>query len=168
MGNPIKRAWNSLVDFITGGQTPTQSEGPALKDGDSYRNAIIIDKGKQHLYSYDSSGRLVFHTPVSTGKNPGNKTVEGDNKTPVGKFNISRYEDYRDPKVFGSPHFWRLRGTGFSGIGIHGDAGQPHRIGQPASHGCIRMPTDSIPSFQKKAKPFEGQTVYILDEQGKY
>jgi murein L,D-transpeptidase YafK len=32
---------------------------------------------------------LVFHTPVSTGKNKGNKTQENDWRTPVGKFAIS-------------------------------------------------------------------------------
>jgi hypothetical protein len=30
------------------------------------------------------------------------------------------------------------------------------------------MPCDSIAPFQKKAKPYAGQTVYILDENGKY
>lgn len=141
---------------------------PELNEGDSYNNAIIVDKGRQHLYSYDAKGNLVFHTPVSTGANFGNKEKEGDYKTPVGKFNISKYEPNRDKKVFGAPNFWRLRTPGHTGIGIHGDAGHPELIGLPASHGCIRIPTDSINSFQKKGKPFAGQTVYILDEFGNY
>lgn len=141
---------------------------PQLNGGDSYKDAIIIDKSKQHLYSYDKKGNLVFHTPVSTGKNKGNKTQENDWRTPVGKFAISQFEPNRDPKIFGAPEFWRLRGTGFKGIGIHGDAGHPDKIGKPASHGCVRMPCDSIASFKKKAKPYAGQTVYILDENGKY
>jgi hypothetical protein len=26
---------------------------PELKEGDSYNNSIVIDKDRQHLYSYD-------------------------------------------------------------------------------------------------------------------
>jgi murein L,D-transpeptidase YafK len=86
---------------------------PEMNEGDTYKNSIVIDKERQHLYTYDKDGKLIFHTPVSTGYNRGDKTKKGDWKTPVGKFNISRYEDYRDPKVFGAPYFWRLGGTGF-------------------------------------------------------
>ena len=141
---------------------------PDMNEGDSYNNSIIIDKGRQHMYAYDKNGNLVFYTPVSTGANLGNKSKENDSKTPVGKFAISKFESNRDPKIFGAPEFWRLRGTGFIGIGIHGDAGHPEQIGQPASHGCVRIPCDSIQSFQKKVKPYAGQTVYILDEFGNY
>lgn len=141
---------------------------PVLNEGDSYKNAIIIDKGNQHLYSYDENGKMVFNTPVSTGRNSGNKQKDGDYKTPTGKFSISRFEGNRDSKIFGAPEFWRLKTPGFSGFGIHGDAGYPELIGQPASHGCVRMPCDSIDSFQKKVNPKAGQTVYILDENGKY
>lgn len=141
---------------------------PDMNDKDSYNNAIVINKGRQHMYVYDKNGKLVFNSPVSTGANIGNKEKEGDSKTPVGKFAISTYEPNRDPKIFGAPQFWRLRGTNFQGIGIHGDARHPDKIGTPASHGCIRMPSDSIPSFQAKAKPYPGQTVYILDERGNY
>ena len=141
---------------------------PHLNEGDSYKNAIIIDKGRQHLFSYDENGKMVFNTPVSTGKNPGPKQKDGDYRTPTGKFSISRFEGNRDPKIFGAPEFWRLNTPGFSGFGIHGDAGYPELIGQPASHGCVRMPCDSIASFQQKANPHAGQTVYILDENGKY
>lgn len=141
---------------------------PRLKNNDSYNNSIVVDKSRQHLYSYDKNGKLIFHTPVSTGINSGNKTKEGDSKTPVGKFAISQHEPDRDPRIFGNPNFWRLRDTGFTGIGIHGDAGHPDLIGLPASHGCVRMPNDSIQSFKLKGKPKVGQTVYILDEFGNY
>lgn len=161
------RDWFEQFMSWFGGSDPKEYI-PQLKKGDSYKNSIIIDKGSQHLYSYDKSGKLTFHTPVSTGKNKGNKTKEDDWKTPVGKFAISQFEGNRDPKIFGAPEFWRLRGTGFKGIGIHGDAGHPDKIGKPASHGCIRMPCDSISPFQSKGKPFAGQTVYILDENGNY
>lgn len=164
MGRPNQWYQRFLNLFIT--DDSHNHYKPNLKD--NYNNSIVIDKGRQHLYSYDNKGKLIFHTPVSTGINRGNKTEEGDSKTPVGKFSISQFESNRDPKIFGAPQFWRLKGTGFSGIGIHGDAGYPDLIGLPASHGCVRMPCDSIKSFQKKVKPYPGQTVYILDESGDY
>lgn len=166
MGKPNQWYQKFMNMFISDDSHTTYI--PEMNEGDTYKNSIVIDKERQHLYTYDKDGKLIFHTPVSTGYNRGDKTKKGDWKTPVGKFNISRYEDYRDSKVFGAPYFWRLGGTGFQGIGIHGDAHQPELIGLPASHGCVRMPCDSISSFQKKAKPYVGQTVYILNEDGEY
>lgn len=163
--------WDRIVQRVRNFVTPESSHTeytPTLKSGDSYNNSIVIDKSRQHLYAYDKQGNLTFHTPVSTGLNAGNKQKENDMRTPVGKFAISQFEPNSDPKVYGDPRFWRLRGTGFSGIGIHGDAGHPEDIGLPASHGCVRMPVDSLSSFQKKGKPYAGQVVYILDESGKY
>lgn len=163
--------WDRLVQRFRNLTTPESSHteyAPTLKSGDSYKDSIVIDKSRQHLYRYDSSGKLVFHTPVSTGLNAGNKKKEDDLRTPVGKFAISQFEPDSDPSIYGDPRFWRLRGTGFKGIGIHGDAGHPEDIGLPASHGCIRMPVDSLNSFQRNGKPFNGQTVYILDESGNY
>lgn len=141
---------------------------PTMNKGDSYNNSIVIDKGRQHLYRYDKNGKLIFHTPVSTGLNSGKKKKEDDMRTPVGKFAISQFEPNSDPSIYGDPRFWRLRGTGFSGIGIHGDAGHPDDIGLPASHGCVRMPVDSLDHFQSKGKPVPGMNVYILNESGKY
>ena len=161
----VKKTYNDVIDFFT---PEIDNTTPVLNDGDSHNNSIIIDKGRQHMYAYDQKGNLVFNTPVSTGAVKGNKTKEGDYKTPVGKFAISQFENNRDPKIFGAPEFWRLRGTGFKGIGIHGDAGHRDKLGKPASHGCIRIHRDSIAPFQQKVKPYAGQTVYILDENGKY
>lgn len=160
VGN-LRRAYNYFFG-------DPQEYKPTLREGDSYKNSIIIDKGNQHLYSYDNNGNLVFHTAVSTGAVPGNKKKEGDYKTPVGKFAISQHEIRKDSATFNNPNFWRLRGTGFKGIGIHGDAGHPDKLGSPASHACIRMHSDSIAPFIKKAKPKVGKTVYILDEYGSY
>lgn len=140
---------------------------PELKEGDSYNNSIVIDKSRQHLYSYDQKGNLTFHTPVSTGMYEGSKQEKGDNKTPTGKHTINSYTNKADKRKFGTNDFWLLN-TGFSGIGIHGDAGHPENIGLPDSHGCIRMPNDSIQCFQKKVRPKAGQTVYVLGEDGKY
>lgn len=154
--------------FITGDSHLSYT--PEMKNGDSYNNSIVVNKGRQHMYVYDKKGKMTFHTPVSTGSNMGAKEKEDDMKTPVGKFSISRYEPNSDPKIYGDPRFYRLRGTNFKGIGIHGDAGHPELIGLPASHGCIRMPVDSLDHFQKAVgkQNSAGKTVYILDELGGY
>lgn len=164
MGENIQQ----LVGLIKGWLSDHTKYVPELHKGDSYNNAIVIDKGRQHLYAYDKEGNLAFHTPVSTGRRLGQKQEKGDNRTPVGKFSISRFEPNRDPKEFGDPRFWRLYIPGHSGFGIHGSAGHEERIGFPASHGCIRMPNDSLDVFQHKYKPVPRQTVYILGEDGKY
>lgn len=167
--NDIKRKVNKGVQMVKNFFTPESSHlkyTPELNEGDTYNNSIVIDKSRQHLYAYDDSGNLVFNTPVSTGANPGNKEKEGDSKTPVGKYKLSYYTNKADPKIFGAKDFWGL--SYGHGIGIHGDAGHPEDIGLPASHGCIRMPTDSLTSFKSKFKPKPGQQIYILNERGKY
>lgn len=139
---------------------------PKLNEGDSYNDSIVIDKGRQHMYVYNKDGQLVFNTPVSTGAFMGNKEKEGDSKTPVGKHTIQSYTNKASADKFGTRDFWAL--SCGQGIGMHGDAGHPENIGLPDSHGCVRMPNDSIPVFKTKANPSTGKSVYILNEFGNY
>lgn len=167
--NTVKRKLAKGIQYIRNFFTSKKSHlkyVPKMNEGDSYNDSIVIDKGRQHMYVYDKKGNMVFNTPVSTGAYMGAKEKEGDSKTPVGKYSISSYTNKAQASKFGTKDFWAL--SYGSGIGMHGDAGHPENIGLPDSHGCIRMPNDSIPSFKAKAKPGNGTQVYILDEFGRY
>lgn len=141
---------------------------PDLHEGDSVKDAIVIRKKTQHAYVYDKDGNVIFHSPVSTGVNPGQKTKVGDSKTPVGKFNISYLTKNADKNIFNHNLFWGLNTKGWSGIGLHGNAHAPGQIGKPASHGCIRFPNDNVDKLHEIIGNGNNKIVYILDEDDKY
>ncbi len=167
MGEELSRILNTIIGFFSGSDSKWK---PTLKPGDSYNNSVVVRKSNHKLYLYDQKGNQIWSCPVATGKVSGNKTKIGDCKTPVGKFYISQFESNRPKEIFGDNRFYRLRGTGFSGIGIHGDANRPRQIGTNASHGCVRMPNDSLTVFGNKigTTNSSGKKVYILDEHDRY
>ena len=99
--------------------------------------------------------RLVAQVPCSTGRNKGEKSRAGDERTPAGYFSITSitnsaqwtyhgrtfaYGKYFARLNFGS---WKKDGSydpqGHCSIGIHG-TDQEEFLGREASEGCIRMP----------------------------
>lgn len=111
------------------------------------------------MYYYDKDGDLVINSPVSTGAIAGPKEKEGDLKTPEGKFTISYSTDRADKEKFGDTLFYGL--SYGHGIGIHGDAGSPNKLGRRASHGCIRMPNGQLRCLQEKIGTGVGIPVII-------
>ena len=85
---------------------------------------------------------------MAVGKNTGNKTKEGDLKTPECKYFVDEIinafdwkHDFKDGKgeidgAYG-PYFISLK-TEWDGIGIHGTH-DPSSIGTNVSEGCVRM-----------------------------
>lgn len=122
---------------------------------------ILIDKNsfKLNLYSYE--GKLLSSYDVSFGKNYGNKSERGDNKTPEGIFNVISIEnssswdydfegDTLGPIVGAyGPYFIRLDVPSFRGIGIHGTHDNS-TIGRNVSHGCIRMRNEELLELVEK------------------
>ena len=122
---------------------------------------IIINKDDYSLKLYSYTGKLLNKFKVALGKNFGNKTIKGDNKTPEGVFNIQSIEDAKDWEydfendtlgplkgAFG-PWFIRLYVPGSKGIGIHGTLNNKS-LGTRDSHGCIRMNNDSLAVLKSK------------------
>jgi hypothetical protein len=116
---------------------------------------IVINKADRLLSLYNYKGELLQQSGVATGKNPGNKSVVGDNKTPEGIFTIASIEnaahwshDFKDDTLgtiqgaYG-PWFIRLNVPGQKGIGIHGTH-DANSIGERASEGCIRMRNEDL------------------------
>lgn len=130
---------------------------------------IVIDKGNMTLTLFNVRGKEIFSCPVTTGINPGQKHIDGDCKTPEGKFKISEVQDaskwmfdYNDgngPVAAYGPYFLRLETPGHSGIGIHGTS-RPEKLGQRDSHGCIRILNKNIRYLKQKCRI--GTSVIIL------
>ena len=49
---------------------------------------IIVDKRANALYVYNQSGRILTYRAVFGEGEPGEKLVEGDNKTPIGLYHV--------------------------------------------------------------------------------
>lgn len=109
---------------------------------------VLVSKQDMKLYVFDYEGKRIGYYPIACGKNTGNKTEIGDQRTPEGVFKVSQILDasewrYGTPDgrlvkgVYG-PWFVRLETPGYYGIGIHG-TNAPGSISKRVSNGCVRM-----------------------------
>ena len=109
--------------------------------------------------------------PVATGMNPGQKTREGDSKTPEGVFSVEWVQntrgvtyDYHDGngrvEAYG-PWFIHLQVPGFRYIGIHGTCPErADRIGTRDSRGCVRLTNEDLLSILPYV--YKGMKVTII------
>lgn len=104
----------------------------------SIRKRIIVDVSVRRLFFY-VRGRLAFSTPAAVGKT--------GTPTPLGRFYVTQRFVLTDPngpygaRALGISAFSNVLRTWRDGgpVGIHG-TNEPFSIGQPVSHGCVRLP----------------------------
>lgn len=125
-------------------------------------NHIVVSKKEMTLTVYNNSDSILLKTKISCGKNFGNKTRRGDNKTPEGTFKINMIQpssqwtwDFKDGKgkikgAYG-PYFLRLKTPITTMIGIHGTC-YPELIGTRTSSGCVRIHNDEMLKLVKLVK----------------
>lgn len=127
------------------------------------RHALVVDTAKSTLYVYenrDGEARYLTNYYVSIGKEGMDKLREGDNKTPLGVYNITssisretlnnRYGKLAGQYGVGAfpidyPNEWdkRARRTG-SGIWIHGVPFDTYSRPPRASNGCVAMTNEDF------------------------
>lgn len=109
--------------------------------GNTYR--IHVDLEARTLSLFDGEAVLV-ETPVAIGSD--------ENPTPAGTYFVTDLVDTGDAAGAYGPFAFGLSGhsetlSEFAGgdgqLGIHG-TNDPSSIGQPVSHGCVRVPNDTI------------------------
>ncbi len=117
----------------------------------------LISKEDMSLSLCDFNSQLIMECDIACGKNYGDKQMEGDMKTPEGRFSVSEIVDARlwthdfgDGKgeikgAYGS-HFIRLETPPHTGIGIHGTHDESS-IGTRATEGCIRLHKRDLKRF---------------------
>ena len=130
---------------------------------------VVIDKAGHTLTLFRGS-EVVRQYGIAVGKNPGDKTRGGDNRTPEGVFPVQQIHnaahwvhDFGDGKgviegAYG-PLFIRLGTPPWRGIGIHGTH-DPDSIGTNATEGCVRMRNDELLELAETLEI--GTTVTIL------
>jgi murein L,D-transpeptidase YafK len=137
-----------------------------LKDEDtsfgyikSYKNILICDKNKStlNLYSLDDNKKYKFKKEYSayTGKFKGDKYKEGDLKTPIGIYNLTKklekVDNFYGPMAFVTSYpntYDKYRGRGGHGIWIHGLPTNKQKRDK-FTKGCIAINNTNIECLDK-------------------
>ncbi|RMX02218.1 hypothetical protein D8I35_18595 [Corticibacter populi] len=117
--------------------------------GPSVRHAIAVDAGRSRLYLFaneEQGLRLIADFYVSVGRLGTDKREEGDQRTPLGVYFITRQiPGGKLPDLYGKgaltlnyPNDWdRLAGRSGSGIWLHGSPSDQFARLPQASDGCL-------------------------------
>ncbi len=158
---------NALRERPPAGTVPSQFLALSTRT----RHAIAVDASKSRLYLFQNSAlglKLVSDYYISVGKAGTSKTVEGDQRTPLGVYYITSNLDPKSLKDFyGSgalpisyPNVLdNKRGKTGGGIWLHGTP--PNQFSRPplATDGCVVL---ANPDLQHIIKTVEVRTTPVV------
>jgi len=141
---------------------------------EAYENILLCDKSKSTLSLYMKDAKenytLTKTYNAYTGKVKGDKAREGDLRTPVGIYNItkklSKVDSFYGPMAFVTSYpnlYDRYLGKNGSGIWIHGLPTEQER--DKFTKGCIAINNPSIECLDRNIDI--NKTVLIIQEQTK-
>ena len=146
-----------------------------LQMGPEQRYAVVVDTKRARLYVYaNESGkpRFVADYYVSHGKGGVDKKTEGDNKTPLGVYQVTSFiERAKLPDLYGIgafpinyPNEWdrRLGRTGH-GIWLHGTPSETYSRPPLASEGCVTLTNQDFLQLSNFVEP--GLTPVIISNE---
>ncbi len=141
----------------------------------SQEHALVVDSRRSRLYVFQNDGgrpRLVADYYVTLGKNGVEKTLEGDQKTPIGVYHVTanlprrKLTDFYGSGAFpiNYPNAWdRKLGRTGHGIWLHGTPSDTYSRPPRASDGCIVLANTDLDLVAGKVRV--GATpVVIADE----
>ena len=126
------------------------------------------EKGSLELYTPDAQKRFSLKKRYSafTGKNAGDKRVEGDLKTPIGIYTLTekkrRVDPFYGPMAFVTSYpnlYDRIRGKNGDGIWVHGVPLSGSR--DPFTKGCIAIDNNDLIQLDQSINP--SNTLLIID-----
>ena len=156
---------------------PTQDRVPRylMQMREDQRYAIVVDNKRSRLYLYQNENgrpRFVADYYISTGKGGGEKTREGDEKTPVGVYHVTaslprnKLSDFYGSGAFpiSYPNDWdKRRGRNGRGIWLHGTPSDTYSRAPHASNGCVVLANADLDALSNKLQI--GLTPVIISEQ---
>lgn len=169
----VEARLKAMVEIELGNKIPMQLLGL----GSSTDTAILVEKKYNRLYVY---GRTSEHEPpklirsyyVSTGKQPGDKHVRGDLRTPEGVYFVTSWiADKNLPDKYGVGAFpmnypneldRKLGKTG-DGIWLHGTYRNFYSRPPLDSEGCVVLPNIDLSGLKNEIIP--GKTPVVITEQ---
>lgn len=130
-----------------------------------HKHVLLMDSEKSRLYVFrnvDGAPQLVTDFYISAGKKGAEKQREGDQRTPIGVYEIiSSLDKNKLSDFYGAgayplnfPNEWdkRLGKTG-SGIWIHGTPSNTYSRPPRASDGCVVLTNDDFRAISKYVNP---------------
>jgi len=146
-----------------------------LQMGPEQRYAVVVDTKRARLYVYANDAgkpRFVADYYISHGKAGTDKKVEGDNKTPLGVYQVTSFiEQAKLPDLYGSgafpinyPNEWdrRLGRTGH-GIWLHGTPSDTYARPPLSSEGCVTLANQDFLQLSNFVEP--GLTPVIISNE---
>ena len=158
-------------------ERPSQDRVPRylMQMREDQRYAIVVDNKRSRLYLYQNENgqpRFVADYYISTGKRGGEKTREGDEKTPVGVYHVTaslprnKLSDFYGSGAFpiSYPNVWDKRhGRNGHGIWLHGTPSDTYSRAPRASNGCVVLANADLDALSNKLQI--GLTPVIISEQ---
>lgn len=146
-----------------------------LQMGPEQRYAVVVDTKRARLYVYENDAgkpRFVADYYISHGKAGTDKMVEGDNRTPLGVYEVTSFIDKAKlPDLYGSgafpinyPNEWdqRLGRTGH-GIWLHGTPSDTYSRPPLSSEGCVTLANQDFNQLASFVQP--GLTPVIISNE---
>jgi lipoprotein-anchoring transpeptidase ErfK/SrfK len=90
----------------------------------------VVGLDTQRVSVYDSAGRMIQQSPVSTGQT--------GYETPAGIFSVVQKKADHNSNLYEDGNMPFMQRITWTGIAMHGGV----LPGHPASHGCVRLPVD--------------------------
>jgi murein L,D-transpeptidase YafK len=129
------------------------------------KNAIAVDASRSRLYLFENTSagiKLIADYYISVGKLGIEKTLEGDQRTPLGVYHITGSLDPKSlvdfygvgalPINYPNPLDTKRGKTG-SGIWLHGTPSEQFARAPKASDGCVVMSNSDLNHILKHVKP---------------
>jgi hypothetical protein len=113
---------NSSLSEDRGDMVPFKRSGVPL--------LAVVGLDTQRISIYDSAGRLIQRSPVSTGTT--------GYETPAGIFSVVQKKADHNSNLYEDGNMPFMQRITWTGIAMHGGV----LPGHPASHGCVRLPLD--------------------------
>lgn len=152
-----KTRWAHRVSMATDGKVP----GSIVQLAPEYDHVIVVDLANNRLYLFANEQgmpRLVSDFYTTIGRGGAGKQVEGDMRTPIGIYHITReIDDNALPELYGVgalpvnyPNALdRRRGRTGYGIWLHGVPRTTYSRTPRASEGCVVIANDDFASIRK-------------------
>jgi murein L,D-transpeptidase YafK len=127
---------------------------PVLQLAPSQTHAILVDTARSRLFVFENQGgrpHYVTDFYISLGKNGVEKQREGDQKTPIGVYNVLEAKE-KLPDFYGTlafplsyPNEWdRRHGRNGHGIWLHGTPSETYSRPPFATDGCVVLTNDDL------------------------
>ncbi len=135
-------------------------------------HVIVVDQSRHRLFLFENRDGVPVYVDdfyVTIGKEGAGKSVEGDQKTPLGVYFVTRFIDSDElPDLYGDgafpinyPNIWdRRSGRTGTGIWLHGTPSETFSRPPDDSDGCVIISNDDLNTLA----PYigEGQTTPVI------